>query len=127
MPCHAEVNIEEMMGRIGYNPGILDEIDDDTFFWERLQIDETVPHEMGPLCVMLDIKQNRQDKRMVYILIFNNFNCKIGSCNYTETDYFYTLKEIEDTLRAYNESAEKCNERIIRYMDNYHQKIMETL
>jgi hypothetical protein len=127
MPCHAEVNIEEIIGRTGYIPGILDEIEDDTFFWERLNIGENLPHEMGPLYVMLDIKRNRQDKKLVYILIFSNSNCKIGSYNYTETDYFYTLKEIDDTLKAYNESTEKCNERIIQYMDNYHQKLMEIL
>lgn len=77
MPCHAEVNIEEIIGRTGYIPGILDEIEDDTFFWLRLKICETVPHEMGPLYVMLDIKRNRQDKKLVYILIFSNSNCEL--------------------------------------------------
>ena len=105
--------------------GRLEKIDDEDWFFERLSL-ETPPDKIGELSVFTDIKRHPQLKECyIYILCMTKDGCTIGDYDYTEHEYFKSKEDFNKACDAYKGSAEKCHNRYIEYMNNYHKLLLD--
>lgn len=105
--------------------GRLEKIDDEDWFFERLTL-ETPPDKIGELSVFTDIKRHPQLKECyIYILCMTKEGCTIGDYDYTEHEYFKSKEDFNKACDAYKGSAEKCHNRYIEYMNNYHKLLLD--
>lgn len=118
MDCHALNEIELL------RYGRLEKIDDTDWFFERLNL-ETPPDKIGELSVYTEIRRHSQLKECVYILCMTKEGCTIGDYDYTEYEYFKSKEDFNRACDAYKGSAEKCHNRYMEYMNNYHKHLLD--
>lgn len=119
MDCHA-LNETELL-----RYGRLEKIDETEWFFERLSLDD-VPNKIDELSVCTDIKKHPQLKDCyIYILCMSKDGCTIGDYDYTEYEYFKSKEDFNRACDEYKGSAEKCHNRYIEYMNNYHKHLLD--
>ena len=124
MDCRA-LNETELLKYVKY--GTFEKVDETIWFFERLALDDA-PDKIDELSVYTDIKKHSQLKDCyVYILCMTKNGCTIGEYDYTEYEFFNSKEDFNRACDEYKGSAEKCHERYMEYMDNYHKKLLETL
>lgn len=109
-----------------FNYGILENVGEMTWFFNQLAL-EAVPNKIDELSVYTDIKHSRLKDCYVYILCMTKDGCTIGEYDYTEYEFFKSEEDFNMACDEYKGSAEKCHERYMEYMDNYHKKLLETI
>ena len=105
--------------------GRLEKIDETDWFFERLSLADA-PDKIDELSVYTDIKRHSQLKEFyIYILCMTKEGCTIGDYDYTEHEYFKSKEDFNKACDAYKGSAEKCHNRYIEYMNNYHKLLLD--
>ena len=119
MGFHAGTDGKEKFDKIDMSEGDI--------FFDLLALNTEAPSSVVMLTLTTDIMRKRSDNAIAYIFRFTCTGCRIGEYDYTEYDSFDTMADAMEKCDEYRGSPEECHARYVKFMDNYHKILLETI